>query len=211
MVEAALGLIGGAWIAVALAGYRRVRNWQRAARIVMLAGAALAGVALIVSLAAGPQPNTIAIAAILAGGAVYALRSEAAALTLLIGGLLPTYAAFSEPHNVVAPVPLVWPMTLLAASLSLPVLEVAVRQWRRTPAQFGLARALWIVLTLGMILSAISQLIQRGAWFGASPIDAWLLAGWVAAGGSLLTRAHRPRAMLIAVAALAASCAALSA
>ncbi len=215
IAEAALGIAAGAWIAVALAGLRRVHNWQRAARFTAVVGTALAIGALAATLLAetpvsAPQRAVMAATAIVVGGSFYTFRSRASALTPLAGGLLLTYVTLTSEGDQAAPPSTVGLITVLTSGCSLPALEASVRAWRRTPGHFAAAFAVWFGTSAAAVVSAAMSQVQRGAWFGSAPSDASLIAAWVAASGSLLVRPGRPRAVLLAAAALAVALSALS-
>ncbi len=221
IVEAALGIAGGALIAAALAGFGCVRNWERAARIAALAGAVLAIIALIgllvASPTAAPRSAVIATAMIAAGGALYSLRaglSTQAPLcgeALLIGGLLLTGVALTDGHTTTAPPATTGWIALLASSLTLPAVDTAAREWHRARLRLTAAIAVWISLSIVLAAHVAVDLIQRGAWLGSTPGAAWAIAGWLTSSGSLLTRRGRPRAVLIAIAAFSVAFGALSA
>jgi len=215
IAEAALGIAGGVWIAVALAGFRRVHNWQRAARLTAIIGAALAisalaGALLAETPASAPQRVVMATAAMVVGGSLYSLRSGASTLTLLAGGLLLTYVTLTSRGDQTAPPSTVGLIIVLTSSCSLPALEASVREWQRTHSRFGVAFAVWVGSSAAAVVSATLSLVQRGAWFGSTPGDAGLIAAWVASSGSLLVRPGRLRAVLLVTAALSVALNALS-
>lgn len=215
IVEAALGLAGGALIATAIAGFRRVQNWERAARIAALVGAALAIAALIgwfvASPTVPPRRAVIAAALITAGGALYAFRAGLSTLALLIGGLLLTGVTLSTGHATPAPLATTGLILLLTSSLTLPAVDAAAREWHRAPIRFAAAVVLWSGFSIALAADVTTSLIQRGAWLGSTPSAAWAIAGWISSSGSLLTQRGRPRAVLIAIVALSLAFGALSA
>ena len=214
IVEAALGIAGGALIAAALAGFRRVRNWERAARVTAVAGAALTIVAL-AGLWVMPDHTAsgravIGTALIATGGALYTLRARISAVTPLAGGLLLTYVTLIGGRASSAPLATSSLIVLLTGSLALPVIDAAAREWRGTRIRLAAAIVLWVGLSTALMADVVTGLIQRGVWLGATPGAAWAIAGWVTSSGGLLTRRGRPRAALIAIAALATAFGALN-
>jgi hypothetical protein len=211
--QAALGIAGGAWLAAAVAGLRRARNWSQAARPIALGGAALAVVALLAaptaSPGAAPQPSA-AIAAITAGAAAYALRAGASNALLLAGGLLLVYAALAGDGDAATPLAVSQLTLILVSSVNLPAMDAAARDWREPARRPRLSVGLWFGLSLAVAVYAAENLAQRGAWHGATPDAIWLLAAWIASSGGLLAKRGRLRAALVVAAALAASFAALS-
>ncbi len=211
--QAALGIAGGAWLAAAVAGFRRTRNWSQAARLIALGGAALAAVALVAAPAASPgaalQPSA-AIAAITVGAAAYALRAGASIALLLAGGLLLVRATLEGDGHTATPLAISQLVLILVSSVSLPALDAAARDWSEPARRSRVRVGVWIGLSLAVAVSATENLAQRGAWHGSTPDAIWLTAAWIASSGSLLAKRSRLRAVLVVAAALAVAFAALS-
>ena len=211
--QAALGIAGGAWLAAAVAGFRRVRNWAQAARLIALGGAALAVVALVATPGASPGATSrpsAAIAAITVGAAAYVLRAAASNALLSVGGLLLVYATLASGSDPATPLAVSQLVLISVSSLSLPALDAAARDWAGPAAHSRVKIGLWIGLSLAVAVYAIVNLAERGAWHGSTPDAIWLIAAWTTSSGGLLAKRSRLRAALVADAALCAALAALS-
>jgi len=214
IAEAALGIAGGALIAAALAGFRRVRNWERAARLIaiIVAGLALLAAAslIVIRPAALASQVVLAATAVIAGGTIQSLRVAASPVALGAGGALLMYVTLAGKSDAAAPLTFVDSIAVLTSSLTLPAIDVSAREWRKAPDHFEAVVALWIGISIALAVGVLTNLIQRGTWLGSTPEAAWSMAAWAASSGSLLARRGRPRAALIFTAALAVALGALS-
>ncbi len=217
IAEAATGLAAGVLLAGSLAGFRRVSGWTHSVRFLTLAGIALAVVAVVFKLiesvsngsAAFPPSAVVAIIAI--GGAAYTFQTKSSPFILLTTGLLLAYATLVSMDSATLPrADLAKVVVAVASASTLPALHASVLKWRTLPAAVFPVRVVWLTATIALMLIAAANLVERGAWFGSSTSEVWVLAAWIAASGALLTRQDRPRAALLFAAALAIAFSALS-
>ncbi len=211
MVEAIAGIAAGALIAAALAGIRRVRNWSKAGRIaaiVSLLAGLLAALSPVWQPAAGGLPLAVYAAFFIAtGGLILAIVEKAPPWMLLASSALLIYATL-VPGEAVAPV-YIAALAIIAASVeTLPGLEAAARSWRGSVDRTR--NALWLGISIALAASAAESLLERGAWLGSAPRDAWLVAAWITSSGSLLVEHSHWRAALMFAAALSIGVCALS-
>ena len=204
MIIAALtGVAGGALIAVALAGLRRTHNWSKAGRVTAIAGLLAAAAAALSlawpSAAAGASAAYTAIA-IVAGGLALAIVEKAPPWILLASGALLIYATLAPRPIAPPPVSLATVVIIVASAGTLPGLDAAARAWRGSldPTRI----VLWLGISIALAASAAASLLDRGAWLGSAPGNAWLVAAWITSRGSLLVTRRRGRAALMFAAAL---------
>ena len=181
----------------------RFHNSDRAVRVLLLSSAALSAIALPGSLfdstSAATWPGALVVLLILSGGVLYRLRG----FTLTPGALLATatlltLSALGIPRRA-ALEPAEW-ITVLSCIAVLPAFDSAARHFRKHVVRFDASIVLWFGLSLAMLTGAIINLIQRGLWLEG---NISLLVAWLAAGGSLMFKRGRPRALMIFVAACA--------
>ena len=204
MIIAALtGVAGGALIAVALAGLRRTHNWSKAGRVTAIAGllaAAAAALSLAWPSAAAGESAAYTAIAIVAGGLALAIVEKAPPWILLASGALLIYATLAPRPIAPPPVSLATVVIIVASAGTLPGLDAAARAWRGSldPTRI----VLWLGISIALAASAAASLLDRGAWLGSAPGNAWLVAAWITSSGSLLVTRRRGRAALMFAAAL---------
>lgn len=210
MAEVIAGIAAGALTVAALAGIRHVRNWSKAGRIaaiVSLLAGLLAALGPVWQPAAGALPPA-AYAALLiaAGGLILAIVEKAPPWILLASSALLIYAALVSKEA--APVSLATLAIIVAGVETLPGLDAAGRSWRGSVDRTRIA--LWLGISIALAASAAASLLERGAWLGSAPRDAWLMSAWITSSGSLLVEHSRWRAALMFAAALGIGLCALS-
>lgn len=173
-------------------------------RLLLLISAALVLIALagawLDPAAASMRPTALVAWLILAGGVVYRMRGFALSpSTHLATGVLLAYIALTLPTRATSTAS-DW-IAALACAIVLPAFDAAARTFRCAALRFDASIVLWFGLSLALLAAATLNVVQRGLWLEASPASAGLLAAWIAAGGSLLLRRSRMRAMLIFVSA----------
>ncbi|HKZ87200.1 MAG TPA: hypothetical protein VJ793_26535 [Anaerolineae bacterium] len=211
MVEAITGIAAGTLIAAALAGIRRVRNWSKVGRIaaiVSLLAGLLAALRPVWQPAAGALPAaTYAALFIAAGGLILAIVEIAPPWMLLASSSLLIHATLA-PGEAAAPISIAALAIIVASVETLPGLDAAARSWRASVD--GTRIVLWLGISIALAASAAASLLERGAWLGSAPRDAWLMAAWITSSGSLLVEHSRWRAALMFAAALCVGLGALS-
>jgi len=215
ILDAALGITAGAVLSVALAGARRVRNWQRAAAVVSVAGVVVVLLALASRLlpALGYAPaarlNLILIA--FGGVALWARSVSTSSATGIAGGVLLVWATLA-PGDGSAP----QSFSAVAIGLGvvclnlLPVADDAILEWRAMPGRARWRKTQIALISVVVVANAIERILENGMWFGSSPSEAWLLAAWVTGSAGLIMARGRPRAAVTLVAALTAAASALT-
>ncbi|HET7087669.1 MAG TPA: hypothetical protein VFL17_03370 [Anaerolineae bacterium] len=211
MLEAIVGIAAGTLIAAALAGIRRVRNWSKAGRIaalVSLLAGLLTALSPVWQPAAGALPLAVyASVFIAAGGLILAILEKAPPWMLLATSALLIYAA-RLPGEAAVPISIAVLANFAAGVETLPGLDAAARSWRGSVDRTRIA--LWLGISIALAASAAESLLERGAWLGSAPRDAWLMAAWITSSGSLLVEHSRWRAALMFAAALCIGLSALS-
>jgi hypothetical protein len=215
MAEALFGIAAGSLLAGGLAGLRSIRNWRLIARIIWIGSLILtlaaAAVVLSGATSAISARAAIAVAVIIAGGTFFSMRAEALPLTLVGGAGALICVTLNSGSGSASPPSIGWAIVVLAGGLALPTLDGALHEWRRKTPGIDLSSAWWIGVSTAVAAHVMTSMSQRGTWMDQTPGAAWLMAAWVTASGSRLTRRGGPRAALLIVSVLALSAGALSA
>jgi hypothetical protein len=218
IAEALFGIAAGSLLAGGLAGLRSIRNWRLIARIIWIGSLilTLAALAVVLSGATSAIPARIAIAVafIIAGGTFFSVRANAHAETLpltLVGGAGALICVtLNSGSGSASPPSIEWAIVVLAGGLALPTLDGALHEWRRKTPGIDLSSAWWIGVSTAVAAHVMTSMSQHGTWMDQTPGAAWLMAAWITASGSRLTRHGEPRAALLIISVLALTASALS-